>query len=77
MAKLEICELEPTEAEKKNVFKEINYVGTAVLRKLSQMIEEKSSNPKATHKQKTSSNSFLNIMKTAIANSVKDGRESN
>ena len=75
MAKLEICELEPTEAEKKNVFKELNYVGTAILRKLSQMIEEKSTTTKAAHKQKTSQNSFLNVMKAAIANSVKDGGE--
>lgn len=41
MELLEICELEPTEADKQNVFKEISYVGTAVLRKLSKMIEEK------------------------------------
>ena len=71
MPKLEICELEPTEGEIQNFIKEITYEGTAVLRKLSQMAGEKSPSnvPK---KKEPSQNNFLNIMKTAIAKSVKE-----
>ena len=72
MPELQHCEIEPTDADKQNLIKSVDYMGTAIMRKISQMMEEGgNSTNKARKNNHQSTNSFLNIMKSAIAKSVK------